>query len=127
MGLPDKYETVDEYVKRTTHDGEVIVVDPKTGGKKGSKLQRTDLLPTDSLLKIAEHYGRGALKYEARNWEKGYAWSLSYAALLRHLFAWWGGEDIDPETGSSHMVAVGWHALALIAFENREVGTDDRP
>lgn len=106
---------------------EIRIVDPTTGGEKGQKLARTDLLPADALLLIAEHYGRGAAKYEARNWERGYLWSLSYAALLRHLLAWWDGEDIDPETGSSHAVAVAWHALALVTFEARHIGTDDRP
>jgi dATP/dGTP diphosphohydrolase len=114
-------------MKSTEATSEFRIIDPLTGGEKGRKLARTDLLPPDALLSIAEHYGRGALKYEDRNWERGYAWSLSYGALLRHLFAWWGGEDIDAETGSSHLAAVGWHALALIAFETREVGTDDRP
>lgn len=106
---------------------EVRVTDPTTGGAKGQKLFRTDLLPADALLAVAEHFGRGARKYEDRNWEKGYAWSLSYAALLRHLLAFWGGEDIDEETGSLHLQAVGFHALALLAFSLRDAGTDDRP
>lgn len=103
------------------------VVDPTTGGEKGQKLARTDLLPTDVLMAVAEHFGRGAAKYEDRNWERGFAWSLSHGALLRHLFAWWSGEDVDDETGSSHIDAVIFHAMALRAFELRGVGTDDRP
>ena len=111
--------------------GEVRVVDPKTGAEKGQKLCRTDLLPPDVLEALADHYGRGAQKYADRNWEGGYAWSLSYAAMVRHLLAWWGGEDTitdDPLfEGVSHLDAVVWHAVALRAFELREIGTDDRP
>lgn len=108
-------------------DGEIRVVDAETGGAKGRKLARTELLPTDALLAISEHFGRGAAKYDDRNWELGYAWSLSYGALLRHLWAWWGGEDFDAETGSHHLDAVGFHVLALRANVIRDNGTDDRP
>lgn len=103
------------------------VVDPLTGGKKGSKLERFDLIPWDQITELARHFGRGARKYEDRNWERGYAWSLSYAALLRHLTQWWQGEDVDQETGSSHLIAVAWHALALAWFQRWSKGTDDRP
>lgn len=109
---------------------ETRVVDPTTGGEKGSKLARYDLIPADVLEELAEHYGRGARKYADRNWEKGYAWSLSYAALMRHLQAFWQQEDIDhdPVIGDSpHIIAVVWHAMALAAFSFRHDGTDDRP
>lgn len=116
--------------------GEVRVVDPTTGGAKGSKLARYDLVPQDALWALAEHFGRGARKYEDRNWEKGYAWSLSYAALQRHLAQWWQGEDIDPDPSlldedgvprSLHLTAVAWHAMVLLSFALREAGTDNRP
>lgn len=110
-----------------TDPGERRVVDPKTGGEKGTKLARFELLPPEALWRIAERFGRGAAKYEDRNWERGYAWSLSYGALLRHLFAWWGGEDDDPEFGDSHLAAVGFHALALLHFVEHYPDGDDRP
>jgi hypothetical protein len=106
---------------------EVRSTDPDTGGQKGVKLARFDLIPVDPLTQLAEHYGRGAEKYAPRNWEKGYDWSKSYAALCRHLFAFWGGEDLDEETGSSHMVAVMWHAAALLEFARTHPEKDDRP
>lgn len=76
-----------------------------TGGQKGVKLARFELIPTGPLKAVAEHYGKGAEKYEDRNWERGYEWSKSYAALQRHLNAFWSGEDIDEETGSPHLAA----------------------
>ena len=104
---------------------ETRVVDPLTGGEKGSKLARYDLIPPDALMALAEHYGRGVNKYADRNWEKGYKWGLSYAALMRHLETWRSGEDIDAETGSNHLTAVIWHAIALLVFQTRGLGTDD--
>lgn len=104
---------------------EVRVVDPTTGGEKGQKLARYDLIPVEFEEALANHYGLGARKYEDRNWERGYKWSLSIAALRRHLSAWLGGESRDPETGSSHLICVAWHAIALFIFESRGLGTDD--
>lgn len=105
-----------------------IRVVSKTGGAKGSKVARYDLLPADALREVAEHFGKGAVKYDApRNWEKGYDWSLSFAALQRHAWAFWAGEDMDPELQSHHMAAVAFHALVLL--ENRRINPqfDDRP
>lgn len=105
---------------------EVRITDPRTGGEKGSKLARFDLIPADVLLQFAEHYGKGAEKYEDRNWERGYAWGLSFAAMMRHAWAFWNGEDYDPETGSHHMIAVMFHAAALVRFTEAHPELDDR-
>lgn len=113
---------------------EVRVTDPDTGGQKGQKLARFSLLPWDVIWKLAEHFGKGARKYEDRNWQKGYAWSLSYDALQRHLAAFWNREDFDddPELRDDdgralHIIAVIWHACALAWFWLNDKGTDDRP
>lgn len=115
---------------------ETRIVDPTTGGAKGSKLARFDLIPWSILREVAEHFGRGARKYDPRNWEKGYLWSLSFAALHRHLEAFWSGEDIDDDPSlyeegephtTRHIIAVVWHALVLAFFSKYGRGTDDRP
>lgn len=97
-----------------------------TGGEKGTKLARYDLLPAKPLHELAEHYGRGALKYDDDNWRRGYEWSKSFAALQRHAWAFWDGEDIDAETGSKHLIAVAWHALALAEFMDAHPDYDNR-
>jgi dATP/dGTP diphosphohydrolase/uncharacterized protein DUF4406 len=104
-------------------------VDPITGGEKGSKPERFDLIPADVMEELARHYGRGCLKYEDNNWRKGYAWSLSIAALERHLSKFKQRIDVDhdPEVGDfPHLVAVIWHACALLWFQKNQKGTDDR-
>ena len=103
------------------------IVNPITGGAKGQKLARFDLLPGDSLWALAEHFGKGAEKYEDRNWEKGYDWSLNFAAAQRHMWQWWNGEDIDPETGSSHLIAAAWHMVALYHSTGTHPEFDNRP
>lgn len=98
-----------------------------TGGHKAGNLERYDLIPTEELRKLAEHYGRGAEKYDDDNWRRGYDWRLSYAALQRHANQFWSGEDTDAETGSPHLVAVAWHAFTLLWFMENRPGFDTRP
>lgn len=106
---------------------EVRVTDSATGGAKGEKLERYDLIPAGPLHLLARLYGVGAQKYDVRNWERGYSWHLSFRALMGHAWAFWRGEDNDPGTGLPHMVHVAWHALAMVDFQVRGSGTDDRP
>ena len=104
---------------------EVRIVDPETGGAKGQKLARFDLVPPRPLWYVAEHFGRGSLKYSERNWEKGYRWSLSIGALERHIqkFKMRDTEESDVY----HLSAVAFHALALLEFLTTHPDKDDRP
>ena len=105
---------------------EEIMTESTTGGKKGTKLCRVDLLPVKAMWELAEHYGKGSQKYDDNNYRKGYEWSKSYAAGMRHALQFWGGEDIDPETGSKHVIATAWHFLALAIFMDEHPDFDDR-
>lgn len=106
--------------------GEVRTVS-STGGEKGTKPERFDLIPVEPLTMLARQYGWGAEKYEDRNWEKGFEFSKSYAALQRHVNAFWAGEDTDPESGLPHLAAAAWHAFALMEFGTTHPEMDDRP
>lgn len=125
-----------------------------TGGQKGVKLERHDLIPIGPLRELAVHFGRGARKYDNHQWRQGYEWSKSYSALERHLKLFWLGKDYDvcsnepdnckytdadgepfesPEpdtcfnhTGSHHMVAVMWHSAVLLEFKDHFPEYDDR-
>lgn len=106
-------------------DGEVRTIS-ETGGEKGVKPERFDLLPVEALEVMARLYGFGAEKYAAHNWRKGYEWSKSYASLQRHANAFWRGEDIDAETGLPHLAGVAFHAFTLMVFMEEQPGYDDR-
>lgn len=108
-------------------NGEVRVTNETTGGQKGQKLARFDLIPVQPLTEVAKLYGAGAQKYADRNWEKGYAWSLSYGALMRHVTQFWDGESMDSETKRHHLASVIFHCLALMQFERTHPELDDRP
>lgn len=97
-----------------------------TGGEKGVKEARFDLIPVKALETVATLYGRGAKKYSEHNWRKGYEWSKSYAAMQRHLNAFWNGEDIDPEMGLPHLACAIFHAMTLLTFMEEQPEFDDR-
>lgn len=96
------------------------------GYKADENKIRMDLIPPEAVEALATVLTFGAKKYADRNWEKGMKWSRPFGALMRHMWAWWKGEEKDPETGYSHL----WHAMCCIAFlvtyEQRGIGTDDR-
>lgn len=87
------------------------------------------LVPPGPLLALTRVLDFGAAKYGPWNWRKGIEWSRVYAAVQRHLLAWWGGEDLDPESGHSHLA----HALCGLVFlltyaeEHRELDDRYRP
>lgn len=96
-------------------------------GKKfdGGKI-RYDLLPRELLEGISEGLAFGAAKYGDYNWAGGIKYSRCFAALMRHLWAWWSGEECDPESGISHLSHAGCNLGFLIAFHKRGTGEDDR-
>lgn len=89
---------------------------------------RMDLLPPKALNGIADVFGYGAKKYEDFNYKngKGLLWSRVYAACLRHLNDWNGGEDIDPESGKPHLYHAGCCVMMLIDLIDSGIGSDTR-
>jgi hypothetical protein len=75
---------------------------------------------------IAEVLTFGAAKYDDNNWCRGARWGRYYSALLRHLFAWWRGEDLDRETGLSHLAHAGCCLVFLMEYQRNGWGSDDR-
>lgn len=78
----------------------------------------------DELARVLQ---KGAEKYALRNWEQGLKWDECVGSLMRHVNAWRRGEEVDPETGLSHMAHVLCNAMFLSHFEVTKTGTDDRP
>lgn len=116
--------------KRQT-PAEVFVENPPKGPwNEGRKFDAGKLpwhlLPPDALDAVLRVLDYGADKYGARNWEKGMDWSRPFSALMRHMWAWWRGEDADSETGESHLAHAACCILFLLAYHIRGAGNDDR-
>lgn len=105
-----------------------VRVDPYSGAVKADATKnRLELLPMRPLEDIGIALTFGATKYSDHNWLKGMPWSRIWGALLRHLFAWWRGEDKDAETGLSHLAHAGCCLLFLMEYECHHQDRDDRP
>lgn len=99
----------------------------ETGGVKDNRgKSRVDLIPTAPLILEGEVLEYGARKYKPNNWRLGLRWSDTMGSLLRHLFAFQDGEDIDPETKLPHL----GHAMCQLSFLTEyyltSTGIDDR-
>lgn len=117
--------------------GDVVCVDtlpavgypddnPKT--QFGVKKTPLHLVPTVGIEEEAWAFQCGADKYGAYNWrEKTISATVYYAAMLRHLHAWFNGEDLDPESGRSHLAHV--RACANMILDGAKFGklNDNRP
>lgn len=92
----------------------------------GKKTLRPDLIWQTGLVRLAEHYGKGALKYAERNWEKaGTAEELERfrASAYRHFVQWFRG-DRDED----HMAAVIFNLFgAEYVIEKLEVKSGQDP
>jgi|TARA_R110000782_G_scaffold7051_4_gene23834 hypothetical protein len=97
------------------------------GHKDDTGKVRMELIPPELLFGVGDILTFGADKYAARNWEAGMSWGRVYGALMRHMWAWWRGQKLDEESGRPHLWHAGCCIAFLIAYEERNVGTDDRP
>lgn len=70
----------------------------------------------------------GALKYGRHNYRHvGVRTSVYYDAACRHLDAFWEGEDIDPDSGMSHLTKAIATIVVLRDAMIRGMMKDDRP
>lgn len=85
-------------------------------------------MPMNVLMEAGLVKLHGDLKYGRFNWrEAGVRGSVYYDAALRHLAAWYEGEDIDPDSGIHHIA----HAICGLSVLRdsiiRDNWSDDRP
>lgn len=97
------------------------------GGRKddNGKL-RFDLIPVGPLEELANVYTFGASKYADHNWRKGIVYSRIFSAIMRHMWAFWRGEDKDKESGLPHLVHAAWGCFTLLEFLKSRPDLDDR-
>jgi len=99
----------------------------KQGRKDDTGKLRYDLLPPEALETVVKVYTFGAQKYSPRNWEMGIPWSRIFGAIMRHLWAFYRGEDNDKETNIPHPAHAVFGCLALLHYMRYRKNFDDRP
>lgn len=105
----------------------VTINSPKLSGiKHDSEKPDMSLLSSIALTEVAKVMTFGKKKYTAHNWRGGFIWSRPLAAAARHLYAYIGGEDLDPETGLSHLAHAICCLMFVLEFSVTGAGQDDR-
>lgn len=107
------------------YDDPEIVIN-KVAIKKDENKTRLELLSPIAINAIGEVLTMGAVKYQEHNWRKGFKWSRLLGAALRHLLAFMGGQDKDPETGLSHLAHCGCCIMFMLEHEITHKELDDR-
>lgn len=101
--------------------------DSGTGIKYDHDKPDLSLLPKPALDGAARAFMYGAQKYGRDNYRGGMEWMRLTAASMRHITAFNEGENLDIESGLSHV----HHALACLSmlalYIETGVGKDNRP
>lgn len=82
-----------------------------------------DFTALEDMVKVLEF---GANKYAPHNWKKGMSHTQITESLMRHLFAYLDGEDIDQESGISHAGHILCNAMFLAYNIKHHPDKDDR-
>ncbi len=94
----------------------------------GSKKVSISKIPPAVLFEVANALLSGGLKYASYNWRaEGSRATVYYDAVMRHLMAWLEGEDIDPDSGLSHVTQAISGLIVLRDSMLQGNWVDDRP
>lgn len=100
-------------------------LDPK--GAAGARKTPLSLIPSSAMNEIALVHKFGADKYGVYNWRENGVSATTYVnAIMRHLNAWRDGEDLDEESGLSHIAHIACSCNILIDADHCMTLHDDR-
>ena len=107
--------------------GDITSNEKGTGARYNDNKPDYSLIPMHLLEDTARVFMYGSKKYAAWNWCKGMKWSVPYACALRHLFAWFRGEECDKESGLPHLAHAMCNILMLTLYSKTYKEGNDRP
>lgn len=82
---------------------------------------RLSLLVPAFVVGVAEVATFGAKNYGVENWKSCDDTNRYKDALLRHIYAYLGGEKNDPESGKSHLLHASCNLMFLFWFDLKPV------
>lgn len=106
--------------------GEGKQTNPKDaiGGRKA----KFSVIPAGVLFDLGNAMVEGMVKYGRHNYRHaGVRANVYYDAAVGHLADWWEGQDIDPESGLSHVTKAIASLVVLRDAMLQGMLTDDRP
>ena len=126
-------ETTEEYKASFKKSMDAAFIDATlygTGMFKTEHIQATKFMKSDAgknmlslidpqfVVLLGEILTFGAKKYAPNNWQLCEDASRYKDALLRHLYAYLGGEQLDPESRMSHLGHAAFGLMCLNYFDN---------
>jgi hypothetical protein len=111
-------------------DGTTPMVKKPSNPKDAFGIKKASLSCVSSpvLMELGIAMQEGACKYGRHNYRViGVRGSVYYDATLRHLMSWWEGEDIDPDSGLSHVTKAIASLVVLRDSMIQQKFNDDRP
>ena len=96
------------------------------GIKDDLKKMKASFMPPSLYLHKLDVYAYGAAKYGQDNWRKGFDYSRLYDAAVRHMVAFWSGENVDRESKMHHLLHAAWNLDTLWYMNMFDLGKDDR-
>jgi hypothetical protein len=78
------------------------------------------------ILDLADLMTVSAKKYGKFNWAHGQYYSTPYDSCMRHLLKFQLGQDIDEESGKSHLIHAAANLMILYCSQLRKPELDDR-
>ena len=85
-------------------------------------------VPAQVLAEVSIGFLEGAYKYTTFNFRETEVFSkVYYDAAIRHLFSWFEGEDIDSESGLSHITKAICNLIILRDSQMQNMCADNRP
>lgn len=94
----------------------------------GTKKPPMSTVSAPVMMELGTAMLEGARKYGRHNYRiSNVRASVYYDAALRHLFSWFEGEDIDPDSGMSHVTKAIASLAVLRDAQINDCLVDDRP
>jgi hypothetical protein len=94
----------------------------------GQRKPALALIPSGALIPVCAVHAHGHAKYGPYNWRETPVEAMTYAhAIMRHLVAWIDGEDLDPETGLSHIAHISAGGNIVLDADSLGMLNDNRP
>jgi hypothetical protein len=122
--LENQIQCEDQHAVETF--GELKATNPKDA--IGIRKAPMSVVPMGVIAEVGVAMLEGASKYGRHNFRAiGVRNSVYFDATMRHLISWWEGEDIDPDSGLSHLTKA---IASLVVVRDAMLQgqcTDDRP
>ena len=125
--------TTTNYLVGDDHEALTFAPSPEikpTNPKDAIGIRKAPLstVPLGVVVEVGVGMLEGAAKYGRHNYRcAGIRESVYFDATMRHLISYWEGEDLDPDSGLSHITKALCSLVVWRDAQMQGMATDDRP